>query len=269
MITYRTPYTKHANKILHWLSSDTKAEYNNNLSKKYHLLKKNNWIDYPLTYKFNSHGFRCEEFTDDPSIMFLGCSNTIGTGLPVHKIWPEIVAKKVNLKCVNLGIGGGSNDIAFRLCHGWIDKINPKIVILLAPPIKSPRFELIYKGITKRYGPWDDMHRVSSFVRKWLGEDNNSYFNTIKNQMAIEHMCNQKNIRFLKFESSYGLNDFISNWRNHKLLKFVSFDSFKDYNSNSPALDSFHTDKTDLARDLAHLGIKTHQAFADYVASII
>ena len=127
---YTSIYKKYASRSLNWLPMDSEELYLNNLKNpaQYELLKTHNWIDSNFTYKFNANGFRCNEFTSDPTIMFIGCSHTIGIGLPEDNTWPSIVSKKLNMACANLGQGGGSADTAFRLCHGWIDQIKPKIV---------------------------------------------------------------------------------------------------------------------------------------------
>ena len=39
-----------------------------------------------ITYKFNSEGFRCEEFDDSPCLVALGCSFTFGNALPVDAV---------------------------------------------------------------------------------------------------------------------------------------------------------------------------------------
>jgi hypothetical protein len=233
-LNYNSYYKDLANKKLYWLPMDTRELYEKNLQEKYELLKTNNWIDRVFSYKFNSHGFRCEEFTEDPTIMFLGCSNTCGIGLPIDNIWPEMVSKNLNMRCANLGMGGASNDTTFRMCHGWIDNINPKIVILNCPP--TPRLELA------RFNKYDflsinqtsNSKYIDEFVKTWITDENNIYFNQLKNVLAIENLCIQNNIKFLKF--SY--------------LEFNSF--FEDY-----------------ARDLTHLGVKSNSNFAEHVLSKI
>jgi hypothetical protein len=228
-------YYKHfANQSLDWLPMDTEDLYNKNLKENYESLKTYNWVNRKFTYDFNSHGFRCEEFTDDPTIMFLGCSNTCGIGLPINSIWPEIVSRNLNMHCANLGMGGASNDTTFRMCHEWLDKINPKMVILNCPP--TPRTELAilneyqFLSINQTATP----KILNAFVDAWVSDENNIYFNQLKNSLAIEHLCVQRKIQFLKFT----------------YLEFNSF--FIDY-----------------ARDLTHLGEKSNQNFAEHVLSKI
>ena len=237
---YNSIYKDHANQILHWVPMDTKELYQKNLKENYQLLKENNWIDNHFTYKFNSHGFRCEEFTTEPSVMFLGCSHTCGIGLPIDTIWPELVSQQLNMRCANLGIGSSSNDTAFRLCHGWIDIIRPKIVMILEP--NDSRAELIDFPDIHNLGYWtlseesNNKKSFYNFYRTWIKDENNLYFQKLRNKLAIENLCNSRNI------------------------KLISADR-KD-------LPCVFTNK-DLARDLAHRGIKSHKQIADYFLSKI
>jgi hypothetical protein len=207
---------------------DTAELYMKNRINKQSLLKQNGWMDNTFEYSFNSKGFRCEEFTNNPTIMFLGCSYTCGIGLPVNNIWPEIVSRSLNLQCANMGQGGGSSDTAFRLCLGWIDQINPSIVIFLKPP--DIRWELVSNDRINFLGV--NTADPSNYVKEYTIDDNNVYFNNYKNNLAIESLCAQRNIKFLKFDSLPYIQD-------------------------------------DYARDLSHPGFRTHQQFANFVVSKI
>ena len=193
---YKSSYTAHANKTLYWISGDSEKLYNQHLKYKYNELVKHNWIDSNFTYEFNSHGFRCSEFTDSPTAMFLGCSFTIGVGLPIDTIWPEIVSTNLKLKCANLGIAAGAPDTAFRLCHGYIDRVNPKIIFYMQPP--SGRFEIIDK-LPHIYGPWANN---TTLYRDWAADENNIFFNQEKNLLAIKMMCHERNIKFISVDYS-------------------------------------------------------------------
>ena len=218
MFDYTTIYTKYANQTLDWLPMDTEERYILHKSTKFNELNSYGWIDNKFTYKFNSNGFRCDEFTSEPTIMFLGCSLTVGIGLPLENCWASIVAKQLSMKCANLGVGGGSADTAFRLCHGYIDKIKPKILVLLVPPYGRKEM-FTENGNCKQYGTWTK--NLSSVLDGWFMNDNNLYFQAQKNILGIKQMCVERNIKFVH-------DDFI----------------------NCPTLD--------FARDLLHPGIKSN-----------
>lgn len=191
MPNYDSYYKAYANQTLNWILGDTEEKYQHNLMHNYDKMRELGWIDVDVTYKFNSLGFRCDEFTDDPTAMFLGCSHTVGVGLPVNDIWPEIVAGELKLKCANLGQGGGSADSSFRLCHGYIDKINPKIVFYMEAP--AARFEIITDDPIP-HGPWD----IEDRYRDWFSNENNSFFNQARNLLAIKMLCAERNIKLVQ-----------------------------------------------------------------------
>ena len=223
-MSVKSIYYNIANKSIDWLPMDTEQLYKTNLIKNYNKLKRYGWIDKQFTYKFNSHGFRCEEFTEDPTVITLGCSFTVGIGLPVSTIWPELVAKKLNLKCANLGQGGHGPDMAFNLCKFYIDIVKPKIVVYMeSPPYRLSFLDHslninLYKANDKNY---------SDFYGKWISNDINNSLHYEKNLLAIEMMCKKRNIKFI--------------------------------NTKYDALTSSHDS---LARDLEHCGIENHAKFA-------
>lgn len=233
---YKTEYTKYANQSLDWLPMDTKDLYESNLKHRYQDLVKYEWINKKITYTFNSEGFRCDEFTNDPSFITLGCSNTVGIGLPIECTWPHIISEKIGLKCFNLGIGGSSSDTAFRLGYHYINKIKPKIVFFLRP--YGPRLEIINKHANTpliSYGNWNiNFHKLNTndYLYHYIQDDNNFLLNREKNTLAIKLLCLELNIKFI-------------------------------------AIDAEKTPKLDLARDLAHRGKVSHLELVDKFISKI
>lgn len=198
---YHHIYLELANKKVFWLPMDTEELYLENLKKRYEELKKYGWVNNNFTYEFNSFGFRCSEFTNDPTIMFLGCSQTIGIGLPLENLWPELVSKKLNLKCANLGIGGGSIDTAFRMCHGYIDKIKPKIVVFMKPP--GLRIEILKEDVIHVHSAHSTGGaKKSNVFNEFLENDANEFFQYEKNTLAMRHLCYTKKIKFITVDSA-------------------------------------------------------------------
>jgi hypothetical protein len=197
---FRSPLHYYSNKTYDWIVSDTEERYKENLKKNKNLLVKHGWIDRKITYKFNSLGFRCDEFEQNRDcILFLGCSYTFGVGLPLETIWPTLVANKLKLKCYNLGIGGGSNDTAFRLGYHYIPMLKPKAVILLSP--SADRVELMNKNNRfDQHGPWN----INIFYKFWTQHDANGKINQIKNMLALKAICDSNGANFLNFD----LDDF-------------------------------------------------------------
>ncbi len=193
--SYHTPYIGYANQEIDWLPMDTEDRYKENLKYRSDILKRYGWLDSKFTYKFNSQGFRCEEFTLDPSIVFLGCSMTAGIGLPVEATWPSLVSKNLNLKCYNLGIGGTSNDTAFRLAYYWLEKIKPKIVVFCQTyPSRMEIFSA--NGILS-----DPAKEVSDFyLNHWTTNLHNLELLKAKNNLAINKLADQIGAKYIPID---------------------------------------------------------------------
>jgi len=226
---------QHRSTELDWHLGDTQELYQHNLTNKYDELNRYGWVDKTIKYKFNSHGFRSEEFKEGKNILFLGCSITFGTGLGYDDIFPSRVAKAMGYNLCNLAISGSSNDTAFRLAETWLAKIKPDMVILMSPD--KSRLELLTlqpEGSSIHFR----VNKVSTqqpFYQKWILNDENSRLNQLKNQLAIQHLCNTQGIKFLNFNIE---SDFC----------FV---------------------ENDLARDLSHPGISSHIATAEKILNVI
>jgi hypothetical protein len=192
-----------ANQELLWYGTDTEELYQKNLIKNQSQLEQFGWIDQPITYKFNSYGFRADEFdSNDPGVVFIGCSHTLGVGLPVESTWAHIVSTKLKLKNYNLGVGGSSNDTAFRLLYYWIEQLRPSLVIFLSPD--RARLELhIDQDQTYDLSVWPiGFPMIDNFAKCWLGNDVNSNMNYLKNTLAIKQLCSQHNIKYIQEDVS-------------------------------------------------------------------
>ncbi len=60
-----------------------------------------------IYYEYNSYGYRSEEFKDQ-KVLVLGCSQTLGVGLPIEYTWPFLLSEKTNMPYISLAKGGDS-----------------------------------------------------------------------------------------------------------------------------------------------------------------
>lgn len=227
------PNLDFANQELDWFPMDSELTYYKNLEYKRFEMEKYGWIGSNFTYKFNSHGFRGDEFNTGAgtSIMTLGCSHAMGIGLPLENTWTYLVTKRMGLKNFNLSIGGGSNDLAFRLAHNWIRQLKPKLVIFMIT--HSTRLEVLDSYNSHQYNIDNDIDNNKDLLwKRWIVNEVNSNMNAIKNTMAIQHLCDSQKIKLIL--------------TTHMVGKEVDF-----------------------ARDLSHAGIKTNEIIADNICNII
>lgn len=101
----------------------------------------NKWSEYAspelLNYSFNSHNFRSKEFHENTNIVALGCSHTLGVGVPEDLIWPSFVKDLTGIDdVVNLGKTGASIAEQVRYLTIYIRTYGvPKIVLCNFPEI--------------------------------------------------------------------------------------------------------------------------------------
>lgn len=100
-----------------------------------------NWIlphKTDINYDFNEYGYRGQWTNNDldDSIWCFGDSQTLGMGLDEQDSWVSKLERITNIKTINLGIAGASNDtIARTLASAVRHGPNPRaICVLLAAP---------------------------------------------------------------------------------------------------------------------------------------
>lgn len=196
------PGVYHANTMSEFMPTDTKEHFARlcEVSEYYEYFKSHGWLEPgAITYNINSYGFRCEEFDDRDCMVALGCSFTIGIGLPLESTWPQIVGKKLGrLVPYTLAWGGSSADTCFRLAEYWIPKLKPKAVFMLSPP--PSRFELIRATNdppVETYLPSGESQsrtEIDNFLTHWYTMEENSRLNQKKNKLAIQAMCSELDI---------------------------------------------------------------------------
>lgn len=186
------------NQTLEWLPSDTKESYDRMMLDSAHreYFTAQGWHKPgAISYRINSDGFRGEEFDTRPGLIALGCSYTIGIGLPEHTVWPWQVGQALNYTVANLAWGGNSADACVRMAAHWVPKLRPKLVVLLTPP--PDRFEIFYDysnsaGIKMQtiYPQAIDANFAKDFLlRHYYLHSENSAINRLKNQLAIQQIC--------------------------------------------------------------------------------
>jgi len=188
-------WSHYKNSNIRWIGTDSELNFIENCKdpKKYQQLQKYRF-DQPeaVSYQFNSHGFRCNEFDSSPAFVALGCSFTSGVGLPLHQTWPALVANQVNLSCWNLAVGAGTMDTCMRLLHYYIDEFDIKFVMLLRP--SETRFEVFQDGRVLNVLP---AKIELDFQKIWYSNQTNSEMNFLKNTMAIQHICQQRKLKLI------------------------------------------------------------------------
>jgi hypothetical protein len=182
-----------AGKTFAWCTSDTEQRFDAHMAdpKNRKRLEDNRWARDSISYTFNKDGFRAEEFNYEPddSVLFLGCSLTIGIGMRLEDTWAYKVADTLGLRRYNLGVGGGGSDMCFRLAYHWIPLLRPKYVVMLTP--HAGRMEIVMDTENLKYIPSEPTHiHENGFYRNWLSHPANADMNRLKSVMGVQTICN-------------------------------------------------------------------------------
>lgn len=192
-------YSKKAGRTLLWDTSDNEEWFKQNMSRPElrQRLQNLGFLDRPITYQFNSHGFRTAEFDRDFDIVCFGCSFTMGTGVHEQDTWPAQLAALTGLQVANLGHAGSSNDTVFRFADHYLGLLKPKYAVWLQTDWH--RFELIDETsqVVLNILATDTQNPCANdyFFKHWCTSPINQDINLRKNTLAFEHLCLQLGIK--------------------------------------------------------------------------
>lgn len=199
-----------------------------------------------IKYKFNTHGYRCKEFNNidwSNFILFLGCSNTFGQGVPEKFLVSSLLEKHLKVDCVNLGVPGGSNmlmsDIALHLAER---KIFPKLVVI----------------------GWSTLDRIYDIIDNQienLGIWSTSWYPTksdLSKKFYKQWIMNDERI---KYQSSLAQRQIRQYFKDVKILEY-SYQHDISVTMNCCYID---IDKNSRARDGYHKSYKYHQEIYNWI----
>lgn len=192
-------YSNVAGKIVGWDTSDSQPWFTKNLNNTdtRQRLSQLGFIDTPIQYQFNSHGFRTAEFDQPFDVVCFGCSFTMGTGIHARDSWPSQLQELTGLKIANLGHAGSSNDTAFRYAAHYLKLLRPRYAIWLQTDMH--RIELIDDSNHVNMNIIaSDTHNPCAndyFIKVWFSSESNQRLNLQKNTLAFQHLCKALQIK--------------------------------------------------------------------------
>jgi hypothetical protein len=177
----------------------------------------NKWSEYAspelLNYSFNSFNFRSKEFHENTNIVTLGCSHTLGVGVPEDLIWPSFVKELTGIDdVVNLGKTGVSIAEQVRYLTTYIRTYGaPKMVLCNFPEI------LRYQHVTES----GEIVEGSAYS----GMTDNSY---TKEQASIQSILALSTLEAIC--SASGITLRWQTWSNHESDEFIEFKFSENFN---------------------------------------
>jgi hypothetical protein len=170
------------------------------------------------SYRFNSLGFRSEEFDPDaPLKLFVcGCSQTFGVGVDVEESWSFLFRKRLaeqrglpesSVNLMNFSQGGASNDYIARTLIEQSSLVQPDAIV--AGFTHMSRFEILDETMAVHLGPVDleefdkaggnpEIKRLAEFLT--LGTDETQQkIRMIKNVLLFQYFCRSRDIPYVFF----------------------------------------------------------------------
>lgn len=182
--------------------------------------------------ELNSFKFRSPELVEDPtSILCLGCSATMGTGVAYDETWPQQLGKELGCTAYNLGTQGGSGDSVYRFMRVWTPILKPKAIFVLFP--RNPRRDFYDEKSNHwvPFGPYRPRDKYAEYSKKHF-EILTSIHNTTMNSNMI-------------YDAMVGFTH-----RNNVPIYFMDTQPIGEFT-------------IDVALDLLHPGPKTYKKYAE------
>ena len=151
-----------------------------------------------ITYKYNSQGFRDDEFDQQPAGIALGCSHTQGVGIHAAHAWPGQLQRMLGQKIWNLGVGGAALDTCYRLLEYWIENLNVKFVVCAVPFIS--RYEVFNNNWSNILPSMpleiNNLDWLVGYQKNYLLYDQNGELNQRKNIQVMQYICDKHGVPF-------------------------------------------------------------------------
>jgi hypothetical protein len=194
-------YQQHASTTQLWNGTDSEKNFKENcaIEENYKKLNDLGWLEpNVITYKYNSQGFRDNDFDQEPAGIALGCSHTMGVGIRIEHAWPSQLQNLLGQKIWNLGVGAAALDTCYRLLEYWIENLNVKFVVCAVPQIyRYEVFNSKWLNILPSM-PLDinGFEWLIEYQKNYLLYDQNSELNQRKNLQAMQHICSKHGVPF-------------------------------------------------------------------------
>ena len=179
-------------------------------------------------YCWNSDGLRSIEFSTKPEIITLGCSITLGQGMPEGLRWTNILSDLVKMPVGNISYSGAAANKLVSSFLGMIHQYKYKPKIVIAHFANFERFYFISQDgnamhewyinhkqkKTKAIAPWD-YEEILPY--EWV------YYQNLDHIKMLEAFCESNNIKLFWSTWSNSLTD-----EQEQFLK----DNFRNYVSD-------------------------------------
>jgi hypothetical protein len=202
---------------------------------------------YKISYKYNSRGFRDEEWPEDLEncVWCFGDSYTKGVGQSYEHTWPKLLQNQTGHRTICVSMDGASNNWISRKIVELVNTIKPKTVIVQWSFINRREQVLIAGELAT-----DENRKI------WFKQDSTEE-EDIQNTLE----CIERATQACEFTKTKLIHSFIP-----EFIKSENIDTFF-FNFSKSGKSWILLSKKDLARDGFHYDIVTAKEFVDKLIS--
>ena len=208
-------------------------------------LNKTHFKSYPydISYKYNSRGFRDEEWPEDLEncVWCFGDSFTKGLGSPREHTWSYILQQRTGHRTINVSMDGASNEWISRKLVELVNTITPKAIVVQWSFINRRERVLLSDEVDT-----DENRRI------WHNKDN-IYEDNLQNTLE----CIERAVQACEATDTKLIHSFIPAFIDLKNINTFFFNFTKSGKSWVPLI------KKDIARDGLHYDVETARIFVD------
>lgn len=247
--------------ITDYYSTDSSQLHHKNQRHPDHNYDSRRWDGSQIEYSFNSLGFRTPELESviDNSKWFLvlGCSYTVGVGLPAHLRWPDLISEKSGIPHINLALEGTGLDYCVYQSRLFLKNYQqrPDFVIVQHSEVsRMLHAQLAEKPGIQVGSAAEERHEVISHA-EW-NIQRNEYPRILTQNFRVgqltnwlTEMWNLSGVPVIHWTSTGDGDNHLSDY---EISEFPADTGIKNY-------------EPDWARDGAHDGVNTHALQAEWL----
>jgi hypothetical protein len=109
------------------------------------------------------------------------------------------LTERTGLYFWNLGVGGAAMDTIYRFFDHYIDRLQPKAVVLCHPPMARMEY-VVNDHVIRTVSPTApelDSHLFSPYLKNYFLHDLNSVLNFEKNMLLLEYIAAARGVAFV------------------------------------------------------------------------
>lgn len=188
-------------------------------------------------YKWNSDGLRTIEFSSQAPIVALGCSITLGQGLPYNLVWPQLLTGLYGAPVASIAYSGASANKVISSFFGMIHQYQYKPEIVIAHFANFERLFFVNPEgtgmqewfinhspkVTKAKAPWN-YEEILPF--EWV------YYQNLDHIKMLEAFCDASGIKLYWSCWSNGLTDEQEQFLKDNFRHYVPDTTKKEFPTN-------------------------------------